>query len=71
MLYALCSVVIQGDADESTIKCTNCKSSLTIKRNTLRVSTFIAPRKEEPVFIPPPPKTPPPAPAAAPASPSN
>mmetsp|Transcript_5758 Transcript_5758/g.6286 ORF Transcript_5758/g.6286 Transcript_5758/m.6286 type:complete len:327 (+) Transcript_5758:129-1109(+) len=39
---------VKGDMDESTIKCTNCKSSLTIKRNTLRVSTLIAPKAPPP-----------------------
>jgi len=31
---------VEGDMEESTIKCRNCKCSLTIKRNTLRVSTL-------------------------------
>lgn len=32
---------VEGDKDESTIKCANCKTSLTIKRATLRVSTLM------------------------------
>jgi len=32
---------VEGDKDESTIKCSNCKTSLTIKRSTLRVSTLM------------------------------
>jgi hypothetical protein len=31
----------QGDSEESSGKCTNCKSSFTIKKSTLRVSTLI------------------------------
>lgn len=32
---------VVGDRDESSVKCTNCKSSLTVKRSTLRVSTLL------------------------------
>jgi hypothetical protein len=43
---------VKGDAEESSIKCTNCKQGLTIKRSTLRVSTLLkskggSPAKEE------------------------
>lgn len=31
---------VEGDKEESTVNCKNCKSSLTIKRATLRVSTL-------------------------------
>lgn len=33
---------VEGDAQESTLKCTNCKTSLTVKRSTLRVSTLVS-----------------------------
>lgn len=33
--------MVKGDKEESTIKCTNCKTPMTIKRATLRVSTLI------------------------------
>jgi len=32
---------VEGDREQSSVKCTNCKSSLTIKRSTLRVSTLL------------------------------
>lgn len=31
---------VEGDKDESGVKCTNCKVSMTVKRSTLRVSTL-------------------------------
>mmetsp|Transcript_10720 Transcript_10720/g.18041 ORF Transcript_10720/g.18041 Transcript_10720/m.18041 type:complete len:178 (-) Transcript_10720:475-1008(-) len=31
---------VEGNNDESTLKCTNCKTRLTVKRDTLRVSTL-------------------------------
>lgn len=31
---------VQGDKEESSISCSNCKASLTVKRSTLRVSTL-------------------------------
>ena len=31
----------QGDTDESSVKCTGCKTSMTVKRETLRVSTLL------------------------------
>jgi len=34
---------VEGDVDESSLKCTNCKTSLTVKRSTLRVSTLSSP----------------------------
>ena len=37
---------MKGDNEQSTIKCSNCKSSLTIKRDTLRVSTLLADKKK-------------------------
>lgn len=40
---------VEGDKQESTVSCTNCKCSLTIKKSTLRVSTL-------PVVKGPPPK---------------
>lgn len=33
-------LLVPGDKEESTIKCTNCKELMTIKRATLRVSTL-------------------------------
>jgi hypothetical protein len=38
--------MVKGDKDESKIKCTNCKSTLTVKRATLRVSTLLSDKKE-------------------------
>lgn len=38
--------MVKGDKDESKIKCTNCKSNLTVKRSTLRVSTLLSDKKE-------------------------
>ena len=32
---------LKGDTEESTVKCTKCKTSMTIKRKTLRVSTLM------------------------------
>ena len=32
---------VEGDREEASVKCTNCKSSMTIKRSTLRVSTLL------------------------------
>lgn len=32
---------VTGDSEESKIKCNNCKTALTVKRNTLRVSTLM------------------------------
>lgn len=32
---------VEGDDSESTVKCTNCKTALTVKRNSLRVSTLM------------------------------
>lgn len=43
---------VEGDKKQSTIKCTNCKSPLTIKRSTLRVSTLMS--KAEPPAKPSP-----------------
>lgn len=37
-------LLVPGDKEESTIKCTNCKELMTIKRSTLRVSTLSKPR---------------------------
>jgi hypothetical protein len=34
---------VEGNMEESSIKCTNCKTPLTIKRSTLRVSTLSTP----------------------------
>jgi len=34
---------VEGDDDESSLKCTNCKTPLTVKRSTLRVSTLSTP----------------------------
>jgi len=34
---------VEGDDDESSLKCTNCKTSLTVKKATLRVSTLSSP----------------------------
>lgn len=31
---------VDGDSEESSVKCTNCKSGLTVKKSTLRVSTL-------------------------------
>lgn len=31
---------VEGDSEESSVKCTNCKSGLTVKKSTLRVSTL-------------------------------
>lgn len=56
---------VDGDFGESTIKCTNCKTQLTIKQNTLRVSTLI-PKDKARKPTPPPPKPAAPAPAPAP-----
>eukprot|EP01039_Chlorochromonas_danica_P003526 gene3526-3862_t len=39
---------VEGDHDESSIKCTNCKTSMTIKRSTLRVSTLMPKGKAPP-----------------------
>jgi hypothetical protein len=40
---------VEGDKKQSTIKCSNCKSALTIKRSTLRVSTLLKePAKPKP-----------------------
>jgi len=36
---------VKGDEDESTVKCTNCKAELTVKRQTLRVSTLVGAKK--------------------------
>jgi len=33
---------VQGDTEESGIKCTNCKAGMTVKRRTLRVSTLMS-----------------------------
>ena len=38
---------VEGDSDESTIKCKNCKLPLTVKKNTLRVSTLM-PKNSKP-----------------------
>ena len=44
---------VQGDQEQAAIKCTNCKTGMTIKRSTLRVSTLFtkkgepAPEKED------------------------
>lgn len=32
---------VQGDREEAAVKCTNCKSGMTIKRSTRRVSTLM------------------------------
>lgn len=48
---------VEGDSDESTIKCKNCKLPITVKKSTLRVSTLM-PKNTKPV-----PKTVPPKPA--------
>lgn len=32
---------VPGDREEAVVKCTNCKTSMTIKRSTLRVSTLV------------------------------
>jgi len=40
---------VEGDRDESTVKCTNCKSSMTIKRSTLRVSTLPSSKPKGPL----------------------
>lgn len=37
--------MVKGDQDESSIKCTNCKSAMTVKRQTLRVSTLLSDKK--------------------------
>jgi hypothetical protein len=34
---------VEGSVEESNVKCTNCKTALTIKRSTLRVSTLSSP----------------------------
>lgn len=36
---------VKGDNEQSTIKCSNCKASLTVKRDTLRVSTLLSDKK--------------------------
>lgn len=33
---------VVGDKDQATVKCTNCKTGMTIKRSTLRVSTLFS-----------------------------
>ena len=35
---------VDGDTEESSVKCTSCKSGLTVKRSTLRVSTLSTPK---------------------------
>jgi len=40
LLDCIPSTFRQGDKDESGVKCTNCKVSMTVKRSTLRVSTL-------------------------------
>lgn len=37
---------VEGDKEEATLKCSNCKTSMTIKRNTLRVSTLLNDKKK-------------------------
>ena len=39
---------VDGDTEESAVKCTSCKSGLTIKRSTLRVSTLSSPKGPPP-----------------------
>jgi len=39
---------IEGDVEESSVKCTNCKTNLTIKRSSLRVSTLLSTKKPGP-----------------------
>ena len=39
---------VAGDTEESSIKCTNCKSGLTVRKSTLRVSTLAAPKTAPP-----------------------
>ena len=39
---------VDGDAEESAVKCTSCKSGLTVKRSTLRVSTLTSPKGPPP-----------------------
>ena len=34
-------LMVPGDTDQSSIKCTNCKELMTVKRSTLRVSTLV------------------------------
>ena len=38
---------VVGDQEQAAIKCTNCKTGMTIKRSTLRVSTLFS-KKEPP-----------------------
>lgn len=38
---------VVGDQEQSSVKCTNCKAGMTIKRSTLRVSTLFS-KKEPP-----------------------
>ena len=52
---------VEGDFGESTVKCNNCKTQLTIKQNTLRVSTLIPKEKARK----PPPSIPAPTPSSA------
>lgn len=33
---------VEGDKEEATVKCTNCKTGMTVKRSTLRVSTLFS-----------------------------
>lgn len=40
---------VEGDKDESTVNCKNCKCSLTVKRSTLRVSTLPVVKGPKPV----------------------
>lgn len=55
-------LLVEGDKDQSTIKCTNCKELMTIKRSTLRVSTLATPKGPAPAAPKPAPK---PAPASS------
>ena len=45
---------VEGDTEESATKCTSCKSGLTIKRSTLRVSTLSSPKGPPPKLAPKP-----------------
>lgn len=36
---------VAGDSEESSIKCTNCKTGMTVRRSTLRVSTLLGKAK--------------------------
>ena len=39
---------VQGDKEESSCKCTNCKAGMTIRRSTLRVSTLLSKKSPAP-----------------------